>query len=457
MKNDLKKIKLLKTTKSIHRAIAIIFLVVFIIGQGSVLAYTSSEFSAILNNTGWWDPNASSCSNILTSSGSSFLTSNASQIVIGNAQTIIGIDKTYHLGKNGALIGLIVGLDESGLENHANTMVPVSELNPNKQGNGSDMDSVGIFQQRVASGWSTLAPAAPANIESSSSLSQQYANSYPAAVNQLMTPSYAAEAFYHRLSQLPNWQSMNPWVAAQKIQRSNISNGSNYQAEIPNAMTLINNYYASAPIIPLPVNLTIPTTNVSMTSGFNTSFICGASSNGVVNGSIVQTAIGLSWPNNSHGNTPTTNYVAAMEQYNKAGYTETQGLGNDCGVFVSTVMRASGVDPNYPVYNTVNQANYVISHPNLYTVIYPATSISQLQPGDILILNTGTVDYNLKIHVGLYGGGAGGHTFIYTGLQNSTNTNDAYASLGSQSATLGTAYLSDSRGQYLIARYKGTL
>ncbi len=445
---------LLKIIKSLYRLMIIISLIVFIMGQGNAFAYTSSEFNAILNNTGWYDPSISSCMNTLTSVGSNSLASNASQIAIANAQIIMGIDKTYHLGKNGALIGLIVGLDESGLENHANSMIPVSELNPNKQGSGSDMDSVGIFQQRVASGWSTLAPAAPANIESNASLSQQYANSYPAAVNQLMTPSYAAEAFYHRLSQLPNWQNMSPWVAAQTIQRSNISNGSNYQAEVPNAITLINNYYTAAPIIPLPVNLTIPSSNISMTSGFNSSFICGVSGSGVVNGSIVQTAIGLSWPNNTHGNTPTSNYTAAMEQYNKAGYSETAGLGNDCGVFVATVMRASGVDPNYPVYNTVTQANYVINHPNLYKVIYPATSTSQLQPGDILILNTGTTEKNGVITVGKYGGGAGGHTFIYIGQQ-SNGTNEASASLGSQSAALGITYLSDSRGQYLIARYIG--
>lgn len=442
---------------TINKLFSVCFVFFIIISQGQVLAYTSSEFSAINNNTYWYDPSASSCSNsLLTSTSSGTNTSNASQVAVANAQTIIGIDKTYKLGQQGAIIGLIVGLDESGLENHANTMVPVSELNPNRQGNGSDMDSVGIFQQRVASGWSTLAPAAPLNIESSSSLSQQYANSYPVAVNQLMTPAYAAEAFYHRLSQLPNWQTMQPWVAAQSIQRSNISSGKNYEAQLPAAENLLQSYYQSSPIIPLPVNLSVPTQNVSASEGYSydTSFLCGNSTNGVVNNSIVQTAIGLSWLDNTHGTTPTPNYSSALQQYNHAGYIATNGLGDDCGIFVATVMRASGVDPNYPVSDTVTQANYVIDHPNLYKVIYPATSTSQLQPGDILIINSGTTYKNDIINVGKYGTGAGGHTFIYVGAQ-PNGTNEAGASLGSQSAFLGNTYLTDSRGQYLIARYIG--
>ena len=62
--------------------------------------------------------------------------------------------------------------------------------------------------------------------------------------------------------------------------------------------------------------------------------------------SIVQEALKLAWPDGSHGNVPKPEYAAALQQYNPKNYTGT--IGNDCGVFVSTVLRASGVDPNYP-------------------------------------------------------------------------------------------------------------
>src|SRR3954471_19918547 len=56
-----------------------------------------------------------------------------SQIQENNAKTIIGIAKTENLGRQGALIGLMVSLAESGLTNLPNQHVPVSESVPNKE------------------------------------------------------------------------------------------------------------------------------------------------------------------------------------------------------------------------------------------------------------------------------------------------------------------------------------
>ena len=423
-----------------------------------VLAYNANQWSSIYNNTGWFDSTGvTSCSsNILSSFSGSGSTTNASQASIANAQIIIGIDKAFNLGQQGALVGLITGLDESGLLNLANTGIPISEINPNKQGDGSDYDSLGIFQQRIASGWSTLVSAAPPSIESSPTLSQQYDNNYPAAVSQIMTPAYAAAAFYQRLAGLSGWQTMSPWMAAQTIQRSATSNGSNYEAYMSTAQKLVNSYYASSQTLTIPSSLNAHPSSSTGSSSYESSFICGVSANGVVSGSIVQTAVGLAWPEAGHGLSPTPAYSAAMQKFNTYGYTETGGTGADCGVFVATVMHASGADVNYPSINTMAQANYVISHPNLYQIIYPATSTSQLQPGDILILNQGTTVQNGKIVVGSQGGGGGGHTFIYTGPQRNGN-NEASASLDDWSAQMGQTYLTgDSRGSYLIARFIGT-
>ncbi len=193
----------------------------------------------------------------------------------------------------------------------------------------------------------------------------------------------------------------------------------------------------------------------------STTSSCGGLNSG--GGSIVQTALNLSWPEpfanrkpsegRTTATTPNAAYVAALQLFNNSEFKATSGTGDDCGVFIATVMRASGADPNYPVVSTVTQAKYVIAHPEKYLVIYPATSTAQLQPGDILILNEGTTQSaNGTINIGNGAGGAG-HTFIYVGPQ-AGGYNAASASLGDRTANLGGTQLSDNRGSYLIARLK---
>jgi cell wall-associated NlpC family hydrolase len=67
-----------------------------------------------------------------------------------------------------------------------------------------EQDSLGLFQQRPSQGWGTPA--------------------------QLMDPVYATDAFVRRLLEVPNWQKIAPWLAAQDVQRSADSDGSNYEA-----------------------------------------------------------------------------------------------------------------------------------------------------------------------------------------------------------------------------------
>jgi peptidoglycan DL-endopeptidase CwlO len=87
-----------------------------------------------------------------------------------------------------AQIALMTAITESGLQN---------------LGHG-DSDSLGLFQQRASQGWGTVA--------------------------QEMNPTDATEMFSRRLVQVPGWQTIPPWLAAQAVQRSAFSDGSNYQA-----------------------------------------------------------------------------------------------------------------------------------------------------------------------------------------------------------------------------------
>ena len=128
---------------------------------------------------------------------------------------------------------------------------------------------------------------------------------------------------------------------------------------------------------------------------------CANNTGGVHAGSIVETAKGLI--NKDNPGTPSQAYIDARAKYNP----EAGGDMNDCGKYVSTVMRASGADPDYPSAGTSIQRNYVMNSPK-YTII-KTKSPSDLQPGDILVNN--------------------GHTMLYIGDQGNGNV-AAEASLG---------------------------
>ncbi|WP_168203736.1 NlpC/P60 family protein [Humibacter ginsenosidimutans] len=125
------------------------------------------------------------------------LTHAAQIIAVGNA--------TPGVGRNGIQIALIAALTESSLRMLANTSVyPESGTYPN-DGDGSDHDSLGLFQMRPQSGWGTVA--------------------------QLMNPTYQAKAFFggpngpnhgspRGLLDIPGWQQMSLGEASQSVEVS---------------------------------------------------------------------------------------------------------------------------------------------------------------------------------------------------------------------------------------------
>jgi len=454
-----------KIKKNLLHLLSIIITLVLLFTQTS-FAYTSNTYNSLANNDAWYDPNIVGCDNsgltgVNISSGS---TAPSSAQQNANAKIIIGIAKTDNLNKPGATIGIMAALAESSLLDRANTGIPLSSQSQYAQGTGNNYDSLGLFQQRISSGWTTprLSGPSPPNTVADDS----FDNQHPNAITQIMNPAYQAERFFHRLQGVVGTFNESSFYSnpgdygqlIQQVQGSAVSSGSQYQAELNSAINIVNNLYASSSAVPLPVNLSSSTQTGPVNASIASAPTCNTinQANGVVANNIVQTAINLAWPNASHGSQPNPNYQAALAKYNNVGYNATSGLGDDCGTFVSTVMRASGIDPNYPPIGTVVQAQYVINNPNLFKVTYPIKSTSQLQPGDILIINKGTTEVNGKIIPGADGTGAGGHTFIYLGPQAGGN-NIAQASLGTLSGSLGVAQLNDplGRGYYLAAQYIG--
>lgn len=163
---------------------------------------------------------------------------------------------------------------------------------------------------------------------------------------------------------------------------------------------------------------------------------CSGSVSGKV-GAVVQDALLYSWPE-SHGMEAKPEYAAAVASiFPNAPYG-----GADCGSFVGIVMHASKADLNYPLSGTPGQEAYVRAHPELYDVVDSVANVSDLRPGDILIVNGSKG-----------GGGRDGHTYIFVGNQ-PNGKNAASASGGDRMANLVNAITHDDRGNYLRARLK---
>ena len=101
-----------------------------------------------------------------------------------NASTIAAVAKRMQLPDHAVTVALATALQESKLHNYP----------------FGDRDSVGLFQQRPSQGWGSP--------------------------TQLLTPAYAAEAFFRHLANVPGWQDLPVASAAQDVQHS--ADGSAY-------------------------------------------------------------------------------------------------------------------------------------------------------------------------------------------------------------------------------------
>jgi hypothetical protein len=115
------------------------------------------------------------------------------QTQLDNAATIVRVGEQMDLPKRAAVVAVATSMQETNLRNLANPNVPSSLDRPN-DGTGYDHDSVGLFQQRPASGWGSA--------------------------HQLMDPDTSARKFYQALENVPGWEDMPVTVAAQTVQGS---------------------------------------------------------------------------------------------------------------------------------------------------------------------------------------------------------------------------------------------
>ncbi|WP_240606988.1 M23 family metallopeptidase [Microbacterium sp. Gd 4-13] len=183
-------------------------------------------------------------------------TKNGQTVTLNRAQlthaaTIITAgSQTAGVGGPGVVIALMAALTESSLRMLANTdAYPESADYPN-DGNGSDHDSLGLFQMRPQSGWGTVA--------------------------ELMGAGYQARAFYggptgpnypspRGLLDIPGWQSMDPGEAAQAVEVSAYPDRyQNYQPVAEAILTALTRPAGSgggsgaAPVVPETTRIVFP-------------------------------------------------------------------------------------------------------------------------------------------------------------------------------------------------------
>ncbi|MEV0792655.1 CHAP domain-containing protein [Kribbella sp. NPDC050459] len=115
-----------------------------------------------------------------------------------NLAVIMGVGDRYGIGEAGKVVAVMTAMTESSLRNvdHGDTAGP---------------DSRGLFQQRDS--WGTL--------------------------GERLDPASAAGLFYAALANVPGWASMEPWKAAQAVQRSAFADGSNYRRNYEAAVRLV--------------------------------------------------------------------------------------------------------------------------------------------------------------------------------------------------------------------------
>ena len=128
--------------------------------------------------------------NTSVSSGGSVASLNETQT--NNARIIVQVGLQKGLPARAMVIAIATALQESQLYNLANPYYSSSYNYPH-QGEGYDHDSLGLFQQRPASGWGSVA--------------------------DIMNPWYAADVFYQHLLYF-DWYDYSVTGAAQHVQVS---------------------------------------------------------------------------------------------------------------------------------------------------------------------------------------------------------------------------------------------
>jgi hypothetical protein len=400
----------------IKSSLYILLICIFMIAPGTgstVQAITGPGLNSLVRDRGFYDPTSGVCDLSGSEASSSSKVESNGKYQEDNARAIIGIAKTLELGQKGALIGLMTALVESGLQNYANDgthkkkdgsqpyintkLSTISQALPH-DAVGSDNDSVGIMQQRAVDGnWGPVDP------------DKDLATN----IKWLMTPAYAAEAFFaipegkkdqKAMVNVKDWETKNPGAVAQAVQGSAFPD--RYIKKKDKAQSLIDQFWDSTQPIPLPVPLagtggdTAPS-GAGTTGGQQPDGCNNLSTGSGTISAIVTTVFKFARPSYiPRGESGAMDMQPAYVEYLKTkGAYSGACSGVDCGAFVTAVMRASGADPNYNPKNgdTSAQLNYLEENSGTGKKYSQVTDFNHFKTGDIAVRDGHTYMYVGKI------------------------------------------------------------
>jgi hypothetical protein len=138
--------------------------------------------------------------------GQSDLSLSADQL--NNAKKIVQAGQAAGLPPRAWVIAVATSMQETKLNNYGDL------------GSSNDQDSLGLFQQRPSSGWGST--------------------------QQVMDPTYSAQAFYKALVQVPGWDKMPLTDAAQAVQVSAF--GDRYAQWEAKAGDVVDSVYGQGPL-----------------------------------------------------------------------------------------------------------------------------------------------------------------------------------------------------------------
>ena len=267
------------------------------------------------------------------------------------AATIIAVGNSENINENGQLVALMAALTESTMRVLANTTAYPQSANYPNDGDGSDHDSLGLFQMQPPDGWGSVA--------------------------NLMDPVWSTRAFYGGpdgpnhgspagLLDVPSWQSLSLDAAAQAVEVSQYPGRyANYQPvaeKIASTLTGVTLTGAGQ-------CLTGPTSSGNLPAGFAGAFIAAA-----------EKEIGLP-------------YV-----YGGGTYTGPSGIGSD------------GRGPGFDCSGLVMYAAYQASNGKIRLLHYTGDQVNETQPvpwadkqpGDIIFYTYpgDTVPHHVVIYLG---------------------------------------------------------
>ena len=245
-----------------------------------------------------------------------------------NAETIVAAADALGAGGKGAQIALMTAYTESGLNN----------LGPESGNDGS----LGLFQQRAAAGWGTPA--------------------------QEQDPTDATGMFIEHLLAVANWQSILPWMAAQDVQSSAFSGGSNYEA-----------------------NWTLAGTFLTAITGLSNAQNCGGENGAVPAGPASQYGLptGYTIPSNA---TPAET-LAITYAISKLGDAYVWGAAGptafDCSGLTMMAWAQAGVQLDHYTGDQINEGT-------------PVAGYAAISPGDLVLIPGSDGTLANPGHVGIY-------------------------------------------------------